>query len=193
MPLFQVLCWALPMLKGTCQCCPGTAQISTTMSKHVNLEGHLHVFWRKCTKIVLWYSNSYFEEVKSEEGTTCTVYGKGRWLGVVMRHSSDPGGLNHSGYFKSCLGRSSVGVCLSVLLCFLKKKKSPQLHMDLEAAKENSWCSCRDHHDVGMCRACITSCACLGLWHVVGVYSCDKKSDEMAPYKQSRISSPKYP
>lgn len=64
--------------------------------------------------------------------------------------------------------------------------------MDLEATKENSWCSCRDHHDVGMGRACTTS-ACLGLWHEVGVYSCDKESDELAPYKQRNISSAKYP
>lgn len=51
---------------------------------------------------------------------------------------------------------------------------------------------CRAHRDVGMGRACTHFSACLGLWHVVGVYSCDKGSDEMAPYKQSRISSPKY-
>lgn len=52
-PLFQLLCWALSKMKGTCGCCPGIAWVSTTMSRHISLEGHLHIFWGKCTKVVL--------------------------------------------------------------------------------------------------------------------------------------------
>lgn len=54
--------------------------------------------------------------------------------------------------------------------------------MVLQGAKENtigttgepSWA-------MGMGRAGTCSSACLDLWHVVGVYSCEKGSDEVAP------------
>lgn len=100
-----------------------------------------------------------------------------------MRHSSEPWGLKQLSVFQKLSWQKLIWCLLKCFALFLKKKKVPRFTWIWKLQKKIVGAAV----ETIMMWECTTS-ACLGLWHVVGVYSCDKESDEMAPYKQRNIS-----